>query len=431
MDKKNHYHQDMLSVEEARKKILDNFAKLGVERTPILECLGMTLAKGIVSPISVPPLNNSAMDGYAIMSLDTKKKLDTDLLELKVIGTVAAGEISNKTIKSGQALRIMTGAPIPAGSDAVVPFENTDEQKRKLRGSSNRKIAIMAKVDSGENIRLKGEDIFVGATVLHKNKIIRPADIGVAASIGLTHLPVIRRPVIAIFSTGNELVEPGNKLSEGKIYNSNAFTVASMVSSYGGIPKIIDTAEDSFQAVDEALSMAMAGADMVVTSAGVSKGDYDVVKDVLEKKGEISLWSVRMRPAKPLAFGVLDSPHGKKIPHLGLPGNPVSAMVAFIQFGRQAIGIMMGRSPLPNPTITAILDDSINNFDRRRVYARVYVYKSDEGDYRARITGNQSSGVLTSMAAANGLGICPEGIDRINTGEKIQVEMIDWPEEIF
>ncbi|MQG47500.1 MAG: molybdopterin molybdotransferase MoeA, partial [SAR202 cluster bacterium] len=253
MDKKNHYHQDMLSVEEARKKILGNFTRLSVESTPILKCLGMTLAKDIISPINVPPLNNSAMDGYAIISLDTKNKILTNLLELEVIGTVAAGEISDKTIQSGQALRIMTGAPIPSGSDAVVPFEKTDEQKRKLRGSSDRKISIMAKVDSGENIRFKGEDIFAGATVLHKNKIIRPADIGVAASIGLTHLPVIRRPVIAIFSTGNELVEPGNKLNEGKIYNSNAFTIASMVSSYGGLPKIIDTAEDSFQAVNEAI----------------------------------------------------------------------------------------------------------------------------------------------------------------------------------
>jgi len=240
----------------------------------------------------------------------------------------------------------------------------------------------------------------------------------------------VRRPVVAIVSTGDELLEPGEAHQPGKIYNSNAFSIAAMVSRYGGVPKIMGIARDTVESLEAALEEAM-NSDLVVTSAGVSKGDYDVVKDVLSSRGEIALWSVRMRPAKPLAFGVLEDEDGSKVPHLGLPGNPVSAMVAFEQFGRSALRLMMGKPETAKQTVDALMDDPIMNHDGRRVYARVQVYKDEQGGYRARSTGNQSSGVLSSMALANGLAICPDDIGMIDVGESARVELLDWPDDIF
>jgi molybdopterin molybdotransferase len=240
---------------------------------------------------------------------------------------------------------------------------------------------------------------------------------------------VIRRPVVAVLATGDELLEPGEANQPGKIYNSNNYSVAASVSALGGVPRVIGVARDTQASVEEALALAL-DADMVITSAGVSKGDYDFVKDVLAKRGEIALWSVRMRPAKPLAFGALDAPDGRRVPHLGLPGNPVSALVAFEQFARPAIRKMMGKELTPRPTVQAVLDDAVNNYDGRRVYARVVVYR-DNGEYRARLTGNQSSGVLTSMARANGLAICPDDRPRLEVGETATVQMLDWPEDVF
>ena len=226
------------------------------------------------------------------------------------------------------------------------------------------------------------------------------------------------------------MLQPGDEPEPGKIFNSNAFSIAAMVKRYGGVPKILGIAKDTIESLTAALEEAL-DADLVVTSAGVSKGDYDVVKDVLSSKGEIALWSVRMRPAKPLAFGVLDRKDGTKVPHLGLPGNPVSAMVAFEQFGRSAIRLMMGKPEVEKPSVEAIMDDPIRNHDGRRVYARVQVYKDESGAYRAKSTGNQSSGVMSSMSLANGLAICHDDIGMIDAGEIAKVEMLDWPDDIF
>ena len=206
---------------------------------------------------------------------------------------------------------------------------------------------------------------------------MRAAEIGVAASLGRDSVLTIRRPSVAIISTGDELISPGSPPEPGKIYNSNAFSIAAMVERYGGIPRIMGIAKDTIEALSEVLDGSI-DSDMVVTSAGVSKGDYDVVKDVLARRGAITLWSVRMRPAKPLAFGTLDGPNGRKVPHLGLPGNPVSAMVAFEQFGRAALHVMLGIPLSPKPTVEAVMDDPVHNHDGRRVYARVVVYKTDK-----------------------------------------------------
>ncbi len=429
---RHHYDAEMLSVEDARERILSFFSRLEPAEVSLLDALDMVLAEDLVAPQDVPPLANSAMDGYAVVASDLSEASESSPVDLPVAFSVAAGQLPSAALKPGSVVRIMTGAPVPDGADSVVPFEDTDELERRKNGNAAEdRIGIKLAAQPGDNIREAGEDIAKGEVVLRSGSLLRPGAIGVAASLGRSHVMAYRRPVVAIISTGDELLDPGAQPQPGKIYNSNAYSIAAEVKRYGGVPVISGIARDTVESLENRLADAVESADMVVTSAGVSKGDYDVVKDVLAKKGEIALWSVRMRPAKPLAFGTLDGPGGRKVPHLGLPGNPVSAMVAFEQFGRPAIHLMMGRSELQKPSIEAILDDPVNNFDGRRVYARVVVYRAESGELRARSTGTQSSGALTSMSAANGLAICPDDVAKIEAGETVTVEMLDWPEAVF
>ncbi|MBT3941825.1 MAG: molybdopterin molybdotransferase MoeA [Chloroflexi bacterium] len=426
---RHHYDAEMLDVEEALERILTFFTALPTVDAPLLDALGQVLASPLIAPINIPPLDNSAMDGYALRSADLSGASAESPVDLNVIGHIPAGTVSDQTVESGTALRIMTGAPVPEGADTVVAFEDTDEVDRRNTGGSMESVGVRLDAETGENIRPAGEDVRKGSTVLEAGTVLRASELGVAASLGLEVVPVIRRPVVAVLATGDELLEPGEAHEPGKIYNSNNYSVAASVSAFGAVPKVIGVARDTEDSVEEALASAL-DADMVITTAGVSKGDYDFVKDVLARRGQIALWSVRMRPAKPLAFGALDAPDGRKVPHLGLPGNPVSALVAFEQFARPAIRKMMGKDLAPRPTVQAILDDPVSNFDGRRVYARVVVYR-ENGEYRAKTTGNQSSGVLTSMARANGLAICPDDRARLNAGETATVQMLDWPEDVF
>jgi molybdopterin molybdotransferase len=426
---RHHYDAEMLDVEEALERIMTFFVPLSVVDVPLLDALGQVLAVPLVAPINIPPLDNSAMDGYALRAADISQAGGKSPTDLRVIGHIPAGTVSDQAVEPGTALRIMTGAPIPRGADTVVAFEDTDEVERREAGGSMEKVGVRLSAGIGENIRPAGEDVQQGSVVLESGTVLRASELGVAASLGMETVPVIRRPVVAVLATGDELLEPGEANQPGKIYNSNNYSVAASVSALGGVPRVIGVARDTQASVEEALALAL-DADMVITTAGVSKGDYDFVKDVLAKRGEIALWSVRMRPAKPLAFGALDAPDGRRVPHLGLPGNPVSALVAFEQFARPAIRKMMGKELTPRPTVQAVLDDAVNNYDGRRVYARVVVYR-DNGEYRARLTGNQSSGVLTSMARANGLAICPDDRPRLEVGETATVQMLDWPEDVF
>ncbi len=422
----------MISVEEALEKILALVHTLEPEEKPILETLGQVLAEDIYSDISVPPLDNSAMDGFAVIFEDIAGASPSNPRLLEVIGEVAAGSVFNGRIRPGTAVRIMTGAPVPDGADTVVPFEETDEVKRKSEKVKNalKTIGIFKEIARGENIRRAGEDIQKGSLVLHKGTLLRPAEIGVLASVGKSKISVIRRPVVGILATGSELVEPGNSLSPGKIYNSNSYSLASLVLRYGGIPKVLGIARDSISALEEKIKQAMK-TDILLTSAGVSVGDYDLVKDVLSKKGEISFWTVRMKPGKPLAFGLLQvSKNGetRSVPHLGLPGNPVSTMITFELFARAALLKMMGKEPKQKPVIEAVLRGYIENTDRRRHFARAAVKKVGK-EFIARITGDQGSGILTSMAQANGLVIIPENVSEARDGEKVRVMMLDWEGE--
>ena len=421
----------MISVEEALEKILSYAEVLEPEEKPILDCLGQVLAEDIYSTIDIPPLDNSAMDGYAVQAEDTRGASRSSPKNLTVVGEIAAGSMPTGEVMPGTAIRIMTGALLPEGADAVVQFEDTDEVARKaslelsLDSCQLREIGILRQARSGLNVRYRGEDIAKGTLVLRNGTILRPAEIGVLASLGHSEARVIRRPVVSVLATGDELVDIDQPLPPGKIHNSNTYTIAAEVLRYGGIPKILGIGRDSVQSLSEKIDEGL-DSDMLITSGGVSRGDYDIVKDVLAKRGEIALWTVCMKPGKPSAFGVIRS-GGRKVPHLGLPGNPVSSMVTFEQFARPAILKMMGKTNFTKPSVQAIIEDDVKNTDGRRLFARVIITKRN-GQYYARLTGPQGSGILTSMAKANGLAIIPENAKRVKAGDIVQVQMLDWEE---
>jgi molybdopterin molybdotransferase len=420
----------MISVEEALDKVLSYIEILEPERKPILDCLGQVLAEDVYSDIDVPPLDNAAMDGYALRAEDTRGASESSPVYLSVVGEVAAGSMPTREVKPGTAIRIMTGAPLPEGADAVVQFENTDEVNRKSSGGDVRQIGILYQAKKRLNVRGRGEDIAKGNLVLEKGGVLRPQEIGVLASLGNPTALVIRRPIVAILATGDELIAVDQPLAPGKIHNSNTYTIAAEVSRYGGVPKILGIGRDSIQSLIEKIDGGL-DADMLITSGGVSKGDYDIVKDVLAEHGEIGFWTVRMKPGKPLAFGIIKKTEGgreKKVPHLGLPGNRVSSMVTFEQFARPAILKMMGKKILAKPVIRAIIENGIVATDERRLFARVNVIKR-KGQYRASLTGHQGSGILTSMTKANGLAVIPENSKGVKAGDTVEVQMLDWAEE--
>ena len=423
-----HVDEDMLGVEEAFERIMASFSSLEPVEKPLLDTLGQVLAEEVLSPLDLPPLANSAMDGYAVRHRDIEGASPDTPKSLDVIGIVAAGQVSTQTVAPGTTIRIMTGAPIPDGADTVVPFEETDEVARRRAGHSSDHIAILSSLPLGGNVRPAGEDVHAGQHVLHAGIVIRPSVIGVMASLGIQTVKVVRRPVVSILSTGDELVPSGQPLEPGKIFDSNSFSAAASVAACGGIPKVVGIARDNLEDLNSKLNET-AGSDLIITSAGVSKGDYDIVKDVLTQRGDMNFWSVRMRPAKPLAFGHLKDEGGRSIPLLGLPGNPVSAMVAFEVFARPAILTMLGRRNLTRPMVDGVLTGPIHNYDGRRVYARVQVARKD-GTYYATPTGPQGSNILTSMAQANGLAICPEDLASKETGEQVKLIMLDWNEEV-
>jgi molybdopterin molybdotransferase len=432
---------DMISVEEARERILAHFAPLEPVEAPLYNAaggvpvLGQVLAEDVEADFDIPPLANTGMDGYAVRAEDTQGATYDSPVTLRVVGYLPAGQVFPGHVGPGEAVRIMTGAPIPNGADAIVPFEETDEQELGPRAVGARAeqgpddapreaVRVDVEAQPGANIRSAGEDVRSGERVLARGTVLQAAQVGVLASLGRASVRVHRRPVVAILSTGDELLRPGEPLQPGKIYDANAFTLAAQVQAFGGIPRVLDVALDTVEALTARIKEGLEDADLLVTSAGVSRGDFDVVKTVLANEGEVGFWTVRMKPGKPLAFGAFRGPRGP-VPHLGLPGNPVSAMMTFELFGRPAIFTMLGKPQAwPRPTVRAVTLDRLRNTDGRRFYARCAVTEED-GRWVARLTGPQGSGVLTSMALANGYAICPEDVEAIEPGEACEVILVD------
>lgn len=415
----------MIGVEEALAFILKHFEPLEPETIYILDALDRVLAEDILSDVAIPPFDNSSMDGYAVRAEDIAWAGPETPVTLRVVADIPAGTVADVPLGPGEAARIMTGAPLPHGADAVVPVEETDKWPatgRQARGTGA-KVKILKAVAEEANVRRSGQDMQPGELVLPQGTVIRPAEIAVLATLGYSRVPVIRRPRVAVLATGDELLDIDEPLAPGKIRNSNEYSNAALVMRYGGIPVRLgiarDTVADLTAKIHEGLKQ---NVDLFITSAGVSVGDYDVVKDVLRAEGEIRFWKVKMKPGKPLAFGTIQG-----VPLLGLPGNPTSAMVSFEQFARPAILKMQGRNKLIKPTVEAILDDPLRRTNRRG-YQRVIVHRDAKGIYHAGTAGLQVSGFISAMARANGLAIVPQGEGVLPAGTRVRVQMLDWPE---
>ncbi len=411
----------MIGVEAARRAILAGVVPLPVEEVSILDALGLVLADTMVATADIPPFRNSAMDGYAVRAADLRDATRTSPARLRVIAEGPAGYAPRGTVTPGTAIRIMTGAPLPPGADTVVRFEETDETTRDpaLAAVGGAEVAVFVAQGPAINVREAGEDLRGGSVAIVAGTPLRPAELGVLASLGYGQVRVHRRPQVAIVSTGNEVVPPGQPLAPGQIRDSNGTTLAALVRRYGGVPRLLGVARDTVEELTATLAAAR-DADLILTSGGVSMGDYDMVKDVLRAEGRIDIWQVRMKPGKPLAYGQLG---GK--PFLGLPGNPVAAYVSFELFARPIILRQLGHTTLDKPTIRARLVEPVRNGGGRQHYVRASVTAGPEGPI-VRPTGEQGSGVLTALTRANGLLVIPEGVEALAADALVEVEMLHW-----
>jgi len=407
-----------LDVDAAMARILAAFSPLPIVDLPLLEACDLVLGKDVVARNDVPPFRNSAMDGYAVRAVDAHHASLSNPARLRVIGQIAAGQRELPSIGQGEAARIMTGAPMPGGADAVVRFEETDERAGFSRGDRDF-VHIFRAPKPLDNVREAGEDIANGSVVGQSGASLRPADLGVLASVGWTTAPVHRRPVVGILSTGDEVSEPGHALSPGSIRDSNSYVLGAYARQWGADVRQLGIARDTVADLTGRLTVA-ADADLVVTSGGVSLGDFDFVKDVLKSEGDVAIWQVRMKPGKPLAFGQV-----RGVPLLGLPGNPVAAAVSFILFGRPAIRCMLGHADLNPRTIPVKTLDPLDNRGQRRHYVRAAINREADGTFVGRVAGEQGAGILSSLAAANALLVVPETLETVPAGTMLEAILID------
>jgi molybdopterin molybdotransferase len=401
----------MIGVGEALERVMAGIAPLSAEAAPLADALGRVLAEDVIAGEDIPPFRNSAMDGYAVRAADLRGASRATPVRLRVVGHGPAGYPVSGAVTAGTAIRIMTGAPLPPGADTVVRFEETDNRTDE--------VAIFGAQGAWINVREAGEDVRAGETVLRAGRALRPAEIGVLASLGRETVAVHRRPRVAILSTGDELADVGGPLRPGQIRDSNSHTLAALVRRYGGEPHPLGVARDTVGELTAALRAARE-VDLVLTSGGVSVGDYDMVKDVLRAEGRIDIWQVRMKPGRPLAFGYLGD-H----PFLGLPGNPVAAYVSFEVFARPVILRQAGHAEWRKPTVRARLAVAVDNRGGRQHYIRAAVAPGPDVPV-VRPTGEQGSGVLTALVRANGLLVVPDGVEQLPEGALVDVEMLHW-----
>lgn len=405
----------MINVDDALRRILKAIKVIAKETVALTDSLGRVLAEDIYSASDIPGFDNSAMDGYALKSADTTGASIRNAKTLAVIEDVKAGDIPKNRLKNGEAVRIMTGAMLPKGADAVVMVELT--KKVKIRGKES--VEIYKRSRRGENVRRAGEDIKKGELVLRKGVLLNSAHIGVLASLGKSKVRVARKPRVAVLATGNEVIDVDERLTPGKIRSSNSYTLCSQVINAGGIPKNLGIAKDTPAQLKAKIKQSF-GCDLLITSGGVSVGDYDLVKDILLKLGtNIEFWKVAMRPGKPMVFGLI-----RGIPVFGLPGNPVSSMVAFEIFVRPAIAKMLDQSADSHKEVEAMLQEDIGKKKGLRYFLRGNtVWRNNS--YQTRTSGPQGSGMLKSMAQANSLIILPEEKEFIKKGSKVRVRLLD------
>jgi molybdopterin molybdotransferase len=405
------------SVAEARAAIAARLQPLHEPQTVALpQALGRVLAADIVSPINVPAHDNSAMDGYALSGSDLLADRPT---ELQVAGTVLAGHPWDRPLAPGRALRIMTGAVLPAGLDTVVPHEQCQAHGDRLRIEPGT-------VKPGDNRRQRGEDLSAGQPALKAGRSLRPADLGLIASLGIAQVSVQRRLRVALFSTGDELRDLGQPLDAGCIHDSNRYSLMGALQRLGLEVVDLGVVPDQAQALEAALRTALAQADVVLTSGGVSAGDADHTRVLLARLGEVAFWKLALRPGRPLAFGTLNRDGGTAPAWLfALPGNPVAALVAFYAFVRDALLQLAGASPQALPTLQARCVAAIFKRPGRTEYQRGIVEADGAGGWQVRLTGPQGSGVLSSMSRANALLVLGPSQGAVPPGAMVEVLLFD------
>jgi len=396
----------MPSFEDARRIILDSVAPLGVERVELLESPGRVIAEDVVAPWNMPFCDNSAMDGYAVRACDCAAIPAV----LKITGYIPAGGDISGPVEPGCAIRIMTGAPIPPGCDAVVPVEETDGGRES--------VTITAPVTLRQHIRFTGEDVPGGETIITAGTLIRPQEISMLASFAKVFVPVYRKARVAILSTGDELTELGEPLAQGKIVNSNALSLAAAVKEIGAIPMILGIARDNHESHREKMTEGLK-ADALITSAGVSAGDRDLVREVLTELGMKQVfWRVDIKPGGPTAFGLYENK-----PVFCLPGNPVSTMVTFEEFARPALLKMMGHKRVIKPFIKAVLQNNVSKKPGKIHFLRVRL-ASSEGRYLAYSSGDQNTGILKTMLLADAMAVLPADRTTFAAGEEVDVHIL-------
>ncbi|MDO8426013.1 MAG: molybdopterin molybdotransferase MoeA [Deltaproteobacteria bacterium] len=401
----------MISVESALDTILKEIKPLGLESVDIITALGRTIGEDISALRPNPPWDNSAMDGYALIDADAKGATDANPVKLKVIYDLPAGQVPKGPVKKGEAVRIMTGAPVPEGATAVIMVEKTS--------SDDGVVAIRSEVKPGENIRKSGEDFKAGEVVIKKGSLVRPAEVSMLATVGVPFVLVHKRPRVAVVSTGDELCEINEVPPKGKILNSNGYAIAALVAASGAEAMQLGIARDTKESLREKLKAAMA-ADCIISSGGVSVGDYDFVKDVLKELGsEMIFWKVAMKPGKPLAFGMIG---GK--PAFGLPGNPISSMVAFEQFVRPALLKMSGRKNIFSSAFRARLTKDLKVKPGRMNFIRAELASGDSGFIVTPLDG-QGSGVISTMVRANSFIIVPQDSSGFKKDDLVKVQPFD------
>jgi molybdopterin molybdotransferase len=405
--------KQMITLDEAIEIVLETVSATEEETVILADAVGRVSNRDIVCSSPIPPFDNSAMDGYAVISADTEEASRSSPVTLTIVEYIRAGQVPKVKIERGQASRIMTGAQVNEGADAVIMQEMT-------KGTDST-VEIHEKVQAGVNIRKAGEDMNSGHLCVPRGKVLTPADVGLIATVGFGQFFVYRRPVVSIVATGDELIAPDSFLEPGKIRNSNTYTLISQVKECGCVAHDFGIAGDTSEKIKEKLTPALSSSDMVITSGGVSVGDYDEVQDVLRDLGvELIFWKTKMKPGKPLLFGLYK---GKLV--FGVPGNPASSMVVFEEIIKPALLKMMGRRKLFLPRVDVLLKDDLRAGGDRLTFIRVIV-RYINNEFVAFSSGSQSSGVLSSMASANGLVAVPIGQKILKSGQKVKAQILDW-----
>jgi len=408
----------LLSVEQARVRILSQFQPVSSETISLVQSANRILAMDIIAADDLPLFDNSSMDGFAIRAADSSNAAPASRVALRVVADIPAGSAPKVSLAPGEAARIMTGAQLPLGADSVVPVEDTDFNNRDAGSIAPSEVQISKPVNSGENVRPRGMDVHKGDIVLRKGQRINPQSAGILAMLGFSKVEVYKRPRVALFSSGDELLEVNAPLEPGKIRDSNSYMLAALIESTNAEILRLGVAKDTRDSVTNLIEQAVQqNADLIISSAGVSVGAFDYVKEVVESNGALDFWRVNMRPGKPLAFG-----NYKNIPFIGLPGNPVSAFVGFEVFVRETVGRLSGISDGSRRTVRVRCEEEILS-DGRESYLRAILHEQD-GVQVAKLTGHQGSGNLLSLVQADALLIIPAGVKCVPAGQEVNAWLL-------